>query len=112
MKYEWKWEGMRMIVKIISQIKTDPAKDKEFKQLLQELQTIVTQAEGFISGEIMKSIEDSSVHLGIGTWRSIEDWNTWLDNPERRAIQDRFSHILMEPAKMSFYQDEYSVNVG
>jgi quinol monooxygenase YgiN len=102
---------MRMIVKIISQIKTDPAKDEEFKQLLQEMQTIVTQAEGFISGEIMQSIEDPSVHLGIGTWRNIKDWNNWLDNPERKAIQDRFSHILMEPVKMSFYQYKYSVNV-
>lgn len=100
-----------MIVKIISQIKTDPAKEKEFKQLLQELRTIVIQAEGFISGEIMQSIEDHSVHLGIGTWRSIKDWNNWLNNPERNAIQDRFSQIIIEPVKISFYQDEYSVTV-
>ena len=52
-----------MIVKIFIQSKSDPAKEKEFKQLLQELRTKVMQTEGFISGETMHSIEDPSGYL-------------------------------------------------
>ncbi|HLA27232.1 MAG TPA: antibiotic biosynthesis monooxygenase family protein [Syntrophales bacterium] len=93
-----------MIVKIFIQSKNDPAKEKEFKQLLQELRTKVTQAEGFISGETMQSVEDPSIHLTIGTWRSITNWNKWLNSPERRAIQDKFSQVLIEPVTMTLYR--------
>jgi len=95
-----------MIVKIFIQSKSDPAKEKEFKQLLQELRTKVMQTEGFISGETMHSIEDPSVHLTIGAWNSIANLNNWLNSPESKAIQDKFSQVLTEPVKMTIYHHE------
>ena len=95
-----------MIVKIFIQSKTDPTKENEFKQLLQELRTKAMQAEGFISGETMQSIEDPSVHMTTGTWRSITNWNDWLKSPERKAIQEKFNQVLVEPVKMTLYHYE------
>ena len=95
-----------MIVKIIIQSKSDPAKEKEFKRLLQELRYKAMQAEGFISGETMQLIGDPSSHLTIGTWRSITNLNKWLNSPERKAIQDKFVQVLVEPVKMTLYRYE------
>ncbi len=95
-----------MIVKIFIQSKSDPAKEKEFKQLLQELRTKAMEVKGFISGETMQSIEDPTVHLTIGTWRSITNWNKWLNSPERKVIQEKFNQVLVEPVKMTLYHYE------
>ena len=95
-----------MIVKIFIQSKSNPAKEKEFKQLLQELRTKAMQAEGFISGETMQSVEDPSVHLTIGTWKSITNWNSWINSHESKAIQDKFRQVLIEPVKMTLYRYE------
>ena len=95
-----------MIVKVFIQSKSDPAKEKEFKGLLQELRTKAMEVEGFISGETMQSIEDPTVHLTVGTWRSITNWNKWLNSPERKAIQEKFNQVLVEPVKMTLYHYE------
>ncbi|MDP2268618.1 MAG: antibiotic biosynthesis monooxygenase family protein [Deltaproteobacteria bacterium] len=95
-----------MIVKIIIQSKSDPAQEKEFKRLLQELRNKAMQAEGFISGETMQLIEDPSSHLTIGTWRSITNLNDWLNSAERKVIQDKFSQVLVEPVKITLYHCE------
>ena len=92
-----------MLVKSVIQSKSDPAKEKEFRKLLQELRTRAMQAEGFISGETMQSIDDPSVHITISTWRSITNWNKWLKSPERRDIQEKFSQVLTEPVTMALY---------
>ncbi len=95
-----------MIVKIFIQSKSDPAREKEFKQLLQELLSKAMQAEGFISGETMQSLEDPTVHLTVGAWRSITNWNIWFNSPERKAIQERFNQVLTEPVTMTLYHYE------
>jgi quinol monooxygenase YgiN len=95
-----------MIVKIFIQSKTDPAKEKEFKQLLRELRTKAMEAEGFISGETMQSVEDPTAHLTIGTWKSISHWNNWFDSNDRKVLQEKFSHFLVEPSKMTLYHYE------
>ena len=95
-----------MIVKVFIQSKSDPAKEKEFKRLLQELRTKAMEVKGFISGETMQSIEDPTVHLTIGTWRSITNWNKWLNSPERKVIQEKFNQVLVEPVKMTLYHYE------
>lgn len=95
-----------MIVKIFIHSKSDPAKEKEFKQLLQELRTKAMQVEGFISGETMQSVEDPTVHLTIGTWKSITNWNNWFNSQERKAIQEKFAQVLVEPSRMTLYHYE------
>ena len=95
-----------MIVKIFIQSKSDPAKEQEFKQLLRELRAKAMQVEGFISGETMQSVEDPTLHLTIGTWRSITSWNKWQTSPDRKAIQEKFNQVLVEPVKMTLYHYE------
>ena len=95
-----------MIVKSVIQSKSDPAKEKELKKLLSELRNKAMEAEGFISGETMQSVDDPAVHITISTWRSITSWNKWLKSSTRRELQDKFSQVLIEPVSMALYHYE------
>ncbi|RLA94117.1 MAG: antibiotic biosynthesis monooxygenase [Deltaproteobacteria bacterium] len=92
-----------MAVKILIQRRIKPGKEKELNQIVRELRSKAMHAEGFISGETLRSIEDPSVHLVISTWKSIDAWNRWVNSPERKALQDKIDAILAEPTKMTPY---------
>ena len=95
-----------MAVKILIQRKIKPAKERELESIVRELRAKAMHAEGFISGETLRSIEDPSVHLVISTWKSLEAWNVWINNPERKAFQEKINAILEEPSKKTAYQYE------
>ena len=95
-----------MAVKILIYRKVRPGKEKELSDAVRNLQSKAIHAEGYISGEALRSIEDPSVHLVISTWKSIEDWNNWLNTPERKAFQQKIDAILEEPTKITPYEYE------
>jgi len=95
-----------MAIKILIQRKIIPGKLTELGDAVRELRSKALHAPGFISGETLQLVEDPSVHLVISTWKSIEDWNNWVNTPERQAFQKRIDGILAEPAKIRTYQYE------
>ena len=95
-----------MAVKILIYRKARPGKEKELSEAVRNLRSQAIHAEGYISGETLRSIEDPSVHLVISTWKSIEDWNNWFNTPERRAFQQKTDAILEEATKITAYQHE------
>jgi heme oxygenase (mycobilin-producing) len=73
-------EGTIMAVKILIRRKVKPSKERELNETVKELRSKAIHAQGYISGEALCSIEDPSVHLVISTWKSIEDWNHWVNS--------------------------------
>jgi len=98
--------GTIMTVKILIYRKVRPGKEKELSDAVRNLRSKAIHAEGYISGETLRSIEDPSVHLVMSTWKSIEDWNNWLNTPERKAFQQKIDAILEEPTKIMPYEYE------
>ncbi|MBI1996225.1 MAG: antibiotic biosynthesis monooxygenase [Deltaproteobacteria bacterium] len=96
-----------MSVKVLIQRKIKPGKEKELIEAVQELRTKAIHTPGYISGEILRSIEDPSLHLVISTWKSIEDWNHWVNSPERKAGQQKIDAILAEPTRITPYEYEF-----
>jgi quinol monooxygenase YgiN len=95
-----------MMVKILIQRKIKPGKEEEFKRLVRELFMGAIHAEGFISGETMQSIDDSTLHMTIGTWRSIKHWNDWISSSDRRKSQEKLDQVLAEPMKITPFHYE------
>ena len=58
-----------MAVKILIQRKIKPAKENELGEAIRELRSKAIHAQGYISGETLRSIEDPSLHLVISTWK-------------------------------------------
>jgi len=96
-------EKMIMAVKILIYRKIKPGKEKELTEAVRALRFRVMYAQGYISGETLRSIEDPSIHLVISTWKSLEDWNNWFNTRERKTFQEKIDVILEEPAKIVLY---------
>lgn len=95
-----------MLVKVFIERKIVPGHEERFKQLLRELFTKAIHAEGFISGETMQSTEDPAIHLTIGTWKNLSQWEKWINSPERKKINETIGNILTEPMKITSFHYE------
>ncbi len=69
--------------------------------LLNELSTRAQKQPGYISNVKLQSTEETDEYLVISVWESVEDWNTWFLNPERKEIQDQVDSMIGE---RTFYE--------
>jgi heme oxygenase (mycobilin-producing) len=95
-----------MMVKIFIQRKVKAGKEEDFKKIVRELFTGAIHARGFVSGETLKSIEKPAIHLTIGTWKNLSDWDNWINSPARKKVQEKLDQVLAEPATMIPFQYE------
>ena len=100
-----------MAIKVLIRRKIKPGKEKELSEVVKELRSVTIRTPGYISGETLRSIEEPSLHLVISTWKSIEDWKSWVNSSERKALEQKKVPILEEPTKVTPYEYEFfSVN--
>jgi heme oxygenase (mycobilin-producing) len=97
---------MMMAVKILISRKIKPGREKELSEAVRALRFKAMVAQGYISGETLRSVEDPFIQLVISTWESIEDWNNWFNSRERQAFQEKMEVILEEPSKIAPYEYE------
>ena len=95
-----------MAVKILIQRKVKPGKEKELNAIVRELRSKAMHARGFISGETLRSMDDPAVHLVISTWKTVDDWNAWINGSDRKVLYDKMAGFLDEPTKASPFQYE------
>jgi heme oxygenase (mycobilin-producing) len=96
-----------MPVKILVYRKVRPGKEKELSELVKELRSLAIRTPGYISGETLRSIEEPSLHLVISNWKSIEDWKSWANSSERKALEQKTAPILEEPTRVTSYESEF-----
>ncbi len=97
-----------MAVKILIQRKIRAGKENEFAKALRELRSKAIHAQGYISGEVLRSIEEPSVQLVISTWNRVEDWNRWANSAARNAFQEKTDAMLEGRTKVTPFQYESS----
>ena len=47
--------------------------------------------------------DDPSEYLVISTWQTIKDWNTWLNDERRRALQEKVDSCTGTETLYSIY---------
>lgn len=67
--------------------------------LLLEARQLAFRQPGYISGETMRNINDSSEYVVISTWKSVEDWERWFQNQARIDIEYRIDSVLGHQTK-------------
>jgi len=92
-----------MAIKVIITRKVAAGRQRDLLPLLMELRTKAMNQSGYISGETSKGISDPDEFLVISTWKSLEDWKAWEDNPERVKIQAEIDRILEEKTTAKAY---------
>lgn len=75
----------------------------DLMNLLKKLRSLTLSQSGYVSGETMKRIDKEGECMVISTWRSIEDWNDWVSNPERVAVQSEIDKLLGKDTEYEVY---------
>jgi len=66
----------------------------ELMDLLKKLRALTLSQPGYVSGETMKRMDKEGECMVISTWRSIDDWNNWVANAERKTVQSEIDTLL------------------
>lgn len=93
-----------MTVKIFIKRKVSPANVLDLTVLLKRLRSLTLSQSGYIYGETLKRVDQKDECMVISTWRSLDDWNAWVSNSERIAIQDEIDRLLGEKTEYSVYE--------
>lgn len=93
-----------MTVKIFIKRKVSPNNVLDLTVLLKKLRSLTLNQAGYIYGETLKRVDKQDECMVISTWRSIDDWNAWLNNDERIAIQREIDNLLGEKTEYAVYE--------
>ena len=66
----------------------------EIKTMLKEVRYDAMDQAGYISSETMWDYEDPFRVVVASNWRSIENWNNWLNSEMRKSIDKKFEKFL------------------
>ncbi len=75
-----------MIVKVIIKRDVIRGKEKDFFRHLKELRHKAMHQKGYLSGETLICAEATNKVLVISKWESLQDWECWKNNTQRKAI--------------------------
>lgn len=92
-----------MAVKIFIKRKVLDKNVVELALLLRKLRALALGQPGYLSGETFNRIDKKDECMVVGTWRSVEDWNNWVNNPERIAVQSEIDKLLGEETEYAVY---------
>lgn len=92
-----------MSVRIIIVRHVPKEKAAELRPLLLQMRSLANAQSGYISGETLVNYDDPSENLVISTWKTLDNWNVWLKDPERRSLQAKVDEITGAETMYSVY---------
>lgn len=92
-----------MSVKIFIKRKVQQENVLELTVLLKRLRTLTLDQDGYVSGETLVRIDKNDECMVISTWRSVDDWNRWVNDPKRIEVQTKIDDILGEETEYAMY---------
>ncbi len=92
-----------MAIRVFIEREIQPGNDLKLHNILMQLRTKAMLQKGYITGETLRDVTSATKFLVIGTWNSLEDWNAWQADPERKKIQAELEKLLKVPEKYGVY---------
>ena len=93
-----------MAVKVLSKRKCPKDKERELFRSIKEIRRRVPQQPCYISGEYLKSIDDTNDIVAISSWYTLESWQAWFESDERKEIQSKIDSIPGVTTEYSIYR--------
>lgn len=90
-----------MSVKVLIERHVKQGKEGDLIELLNKLRAELISQPGYISGELLQSINDKSTIFALSTWLSALDWKSWEGNPQRLEIESDIEPLLAESPKFT-----------
>lgn len=91
------------MVKVFIKRKVVEGQVAELSNLLKKLRALTLSQPGYVSGETLKRIDSPDECMVISTWRSIEDWNNWVNNDQRAKVQGEIDQLLGTETEYAVY---------
>jgi len=92
-----------MAIRVIMERIAKEGRHQEVMGLLRQLRAKAVFQPGYISGETLRDPQDPCVNIVISTWRSLQDWKAWENNPQRMEMVSKLEELLIAPTKTSVY---------
>jgi heme-degrading monooxygenase HmoA len=92
-----------MTVKIVIKRKVSKEMEKALLPLIKEMRIATTRQRGYISGETLKRVDKPGETIVVSTWEKVEDWNRWVNSPERSALQQKIDTLLGKETEYEIY---------
>lgn len=70
---------------------------EELERVVREVIQEAVRAPGYLSGEILRDVEDDNHFVVISNWRSLEHWDAWYASDARRRVMACVEPMLQEP---------------
>ncbi|MEJ2133606.1 MAG: antibiotic biosynthesis monooxygenase [Desulfofustis sp.] len=93
-----------MSVKIFIKRNVTESQIPELTVLLKRLRSVTLMQPGYISGQTLKRLDQPGECMVISTWRSLGDWNDWVKNGKRIAIQKEIDNLLGTQTEYEIYE--------
>jgi len=72
-------------------------------RLMRQMRVLAMQQPGYISGETLHAVDDPNHYLVISGWESLEYWQDWFNNPDRKKLQQEVDTYLGSPTIMRVF---------
>ncbi len=72
-------------------------------RLMRQMRVLAMQQPGYISGETLHAVDDPNHYLVISAWESLEYWQEWFNNPDRKKLQQEVDAYLGSPTIMRVF---------
>ena len=90
-----------MTVKVLIERHVKKGTEGDLIELLNKLRIELISQPGYVSGELLQSLEDKSTIFALSTWLSVLDWKSWEGNPKRLEIESKIEPLLTEAPKLT-----------
>jgi len=93
-----------MTVKILIKRRVSPEYVAQLSILLKQLRAMALSQPGYVNGETLRRVDARDEFLVISTWRSLEAWEAWLHNDQRKTVQNEIDMLLDEMTEYAVYE--------
>ncbi|GGB90059.1 hypothetical protein GCM10011352_15100 [Marinobacterium zhoushanense] len=75
-----------------------------YDRLSRELLQKAMQAHGFISGEVLRNIDDPNHRLVMATFRTVSDWQRWHGSEERKEMMEALEPLFKTEERVTIFE--------
>lgn len=77
----------------------------ELTVLLKKMRSLTLNQPGYIYGETLRRVDQPDECVVVSTWRSLDDWNNWFANDERKSIQSEIDLLLGNETEYEIFEE-------
>ncbi|NQT74664.1 MAG: antibiotic biosynthesis monooxygenase [Chloroflexi bacterium] len=99
------------MIKVLIDRKIKEGRETAYWEMISELRVKAIPRRGYFSGQTWVDTNDPTHTVVISTWLTHEAWETWLNSPERRAIEDALEPMLAEPVSILVFRPPEGIKV-